>query len=67
MGQNDAVLERLAERIEDRRRKLGDLVEEQHPVVSEAHFSRASHLRSATDHGDLRARCDAATGTEAAR
>src|SRR5258708_6842768 len=36
-----AFLERLAQQFENIARKLGQLVEEEHAMVSEAHFTRA--------------------------
>jgi hypothetical protein len=46
---DDAVLQRLPERLERRPLELGQLVEEQHPAVRKARLARARATGAATD------------------
>ncbi len=46
---DDAVLERLAQRLEHRARELGQLVEQEHAAVRERHLARARARAAADD------------------
>ncbi len=48
---NDAFLQRLAQRIEDQRRELAQLIQEQHPPMGQGDFARARAGRSSADEG----------------
>jgi hypothetical protein len=44
-----AILQRLAQHLQHIARKFGELVQEKHAVVSQAHLARPRHARAAAD------------------
>ena len=63
---DDAVLERLAQRFQHGAMELGELVEEQHAVVCEAHLA-GTRARGRRPRPPRQRRCDAERGTAPGR